>query len=475
MSTVLEDSEPCKAVFSYAMMRDEHGEEMHKSKGNAIWFEDAAEKMGVDSMRWVYTRHRPEANLNFGFGVADGVRRSFLIPLWNVYSFFVTYANIDGYDPSTSAPPVERRPELDRWIISELNELVADVTAALERYSPQDACIRFESFVGYLSNWYVRRSRRRFWKSEADDDKLAAHSTLYECLVTLTRLLAPFVPFVTESMYGNLARPANGRPESVHLESYPVADESKIDRGLSEATRLAMRLSSLGRAARSKAGIKVRQPLDRAVVSLRSESERAALERVKDQVRDELNVKDVAAMEDDGEVVGFHVEAVLSKVGPRFGPRTREVVAALQAMDPREVYRSVDSGRPVEAGGFTLEPDEVSVTRTDAPGYVSATEADYTVAVTTEVTRELELEGLARELVHVVQNMRRSAGFDIADHIDMYVTGDAELDDLLAAHGDYIRRETLADAVERTAAPESAFSESHRVNGREVVVGLVRR
>ena len=198
MSTVLEDSEPFKAVFSYAMMRDEHGEEMHKSKGNAIWFEDAAGKMGVDSMRWVYSRQRPEANLNFGFGVADGVRRSFLIPLWNVYSFFVTYANIDGYDPRTAAPPVEQRPELDRWIISELNELVADVTAALERYSPRDACIRVESFVGYLSNWYVRRSRRRFWKSEADDDKLAAHSTLYECLVTLTRLLAPFVPFVTE-------------------------------------------------------------------------------------------------------------------------------------------------------------------------------------------------------------------------------------------------------------------------------------
>ena len=283
------------------------------------------------------------------------------------------------------------------------------------------------------------------------------------------------MPFVTEEMYRNLARPANGRRESVHLESYPVADESKIDRGLSEATRLAMRLSSLGRAARSKAGIKVRQPLGRAVVALRAESERDALERIKDQVRDELNVKEVAAMEDDGEVVGFHVEAVLSKVGPRFGPQTRDVVTALQAADAREVYRRVDSGRPVEAGEFTLEPDEVSVTRTDAAGYVSATEADYTVAVTTEISRELELEGLARELVHVVQNMRRSAGFDIADHIDMYVTGDAELDDLLAAHGDYIRRETLAEAVERRAGPAGAFSESHKVNGREAVVGLVRR
>ena len=180
--------------------------------------------MGVDSMRWVYSRQRPEANLNFGFGVADGVRRSFLIPLWNVYSFFVTYANIDGYDPR---PPGRRWSRGLSWTggsSPELNELVARRHRGLERYSPQDACTRVESFVGYLSNWYVRRSRRRFWKSEADDDKLAAHSTLYECLVTLTRLLAPFVPFVTESMHGNLARPANGRPESVHLESYPVAD-----------------------------------------------------------------------------------------------------------------------------------------------------------------------------------------------------------------------------------------------------------
>jgi isoleucyl-tRNA synthetase len=475
MSTVLENTEPFRAVFSYAMMRDEQGDEMHKSKGNAIWFEDAAERMGVDSMRWVYIRQRPEANLNFGVGIADGVRRSFLIPLWNVYSFFVTYANIDGYEPGTEAPAVKDRPELDRWIISELNELIAEVTADLERYDPKDACARFESFVGYLSNWYVRRSRRRFWKSETDDDKLAAYSTLYECLVTLSRLLAPFVPFLTETIYQNLARSVASQYESVHLESYPVADGTKIDRGLSEATRLAMRLSSLGRAARSKAGLKVRQPLERAVVGLRSASDRVAFEQIKDQVRDELNVKDVAEMEDDGEVVGFHVEADLSKVGPRFGAQTREVVAVLQSLDAREVYRRVSAGRQVEAGDFTLEPDEVLVTRTDAGGFASATEAEYTVAVMTAVSHELELEGLARELVHVVQSMRRSAGFDIADRIEMYLTGDADLDELVATHGDYIRQETLSRAITKEAAPEHAFSESHRLNGREAQIGLVRQ
>ena len=455
MSTVLEDSEPCKAVFSYAMMRDEHGEEMHKSKGNAIWFEDAAEKMGVDSMRWVYTQ--APAGGQSQLRLRRRRRRAPELPDPALERLLVlrdlrqhrrlrpVHAGAAG-GAEAGAGPVDH---LGAERAGGRRHGGAGAVLAAGRVPPVRELRR-------LPVELVRPPQppARFWKSEADDDKLAAHSTLYECLVTLTRLLAPFVPFVTEEMYRNLARgPANGRRESVHLESYPVADESKIDRGLSEATRLAMRLSSLGRAARSKAGIKVRQPLDRAVVALRAESERGALERIKDQVRDELNVKEVAAMEDDGEVVGFHVEAVLSKVGPRFGPRTREVVAALQAMDSREVWRRVDSGRPVEAGEFTLEPDEVSVTRTDAPGYVSATEADYTVAVTTEISRELELEGLARELVHVVQNMRRSAGFDIADHIDMYVTGDAELDELLAAHADYIQRETLADTVaENTGA-----------------------
>ena len=267
MSTVLENSEPCRTIHSYALVRDEKGEEMHKSKGNAILFDDAAERMGVDAIRWLYASHNPAANVSFGFGVADEVRRRFMIPLWNVYSFFVTYANIDQYDPRSPAPPVEKRPELDRWIISELNVLIGEVVAALDRYEPDTASRSVGRFVEYLSNWYVRRSRRRFWKSGvlgrndgADDDKLSAYSTLYECLVALVKLVAPFMPFVTEAMYRNLVGSVDGGSESVHLESYPEADSSKIDEGLAEATRLAMRLSSLGRAARSKAGLECGSP-----------------------------------------------------------------------------------------------------------------------------------------------------------------------------------------------------------------------
>ena len=269
MSTVLENTEPFRSNFTYATLMDENGEEMHKSKGNSIEFQEGADQMGVDAMRWMYSITNPASNLLFGYNRADDVRRRFLIPLWNVYSFFVTYSNIDGYDGTQQAPPIKQRPELDRWIVSELNELIRVTTESLDRYDPGNAARAIEEFVGRLSNWYVRRSRRRFWKSEVDEDKLAAFATLHSCLTTVVKLMAPFIPFVSEEIYQNIGR-AN-HTESVHLEDWPTADDTLIDRELDEATRLAMRLSSMGRAARSKANIKVRQPIATLFFKLRSE------------------------------------------------------------------------------------------------------------------------------------------------------------------------------------------------------------
>ena len=473
MSTVLEGAEPTRAIHSYALMRDEKGEEMHKSKGNAIWFEDAAERMGVDAMRWVYCLHNPAANLNFGFGVADEARRRFMITLWNVYSFFVTYANIDGFDPAGPAPPVEERPDLDRWIISELNTLIRDMTRSLDGYATDPACRAAERFVDYLSNWYVRRSRRRFWKSAADEDKLSAHATLYECLATLNRLLAPIMPFMTETMHQNLVR-NNGGAESVHLERWPEAEPAHIDPALSEATRLAMRLSSLGRSARSKTGLKVRQPLREALVGLRSASEAATLEAVSDQLREELNVKGVAAMDSTTDVSSFEVRANMALVGPKYGPDTPKVLSALSGADPIEVHGLVSSGRPVPVGDYTLGPDEVAVNASDREGYSVASDGGYTVAVTTEVTPELASEGSARELVHRIQNMRRSAGFDIADRIETFYRGGAGVEAVMEAHGGYVRQETLSDALVSGEAPGGAYTETHNVDGAEVIMGVRR-
>ena len=483
MSTVLENSEPSRTIHSYALMRDEKGEEMHKSKGNAIWFEDAAERMGVDAMRWLYARQNPAANLNLGYGTADEVRRRFLIPLWNVYSFFVTYANIDRYDPSTPVPGVKKRPELDRWIISELNTLIGEVTEALDDYSTDRAARSAERFVGFLSNWYVRRSRRRFWKSGvvgekdgADDDKLSAYGTLYECLITLTRLLAPFMPFMAESMYQNLSAPlkAGLARESVHLESFPKADMGSVDQRLSEATRLAMRLSSLGRAARSKAGIKVRQPLASALVKLRLPNEAELLADVAGQVQDELNIKETTSLADESEVMELQVKANMALLGPKYGAEMSRIVEGLSSADPWKVSARVSSGQVVEIAGFLLEPEEVLVSSHDREGYAVASEGGYTMAVSTEVSAELALEGLARELVHRIQNMRRSAGFDIADHIVTYYQGDASLDEVMSAHGDYVRQETLSRQVVKDAPVAGAYTEAHSVDGLEVTLGVKR-
>ena len=474
MSTVMEGREPTRVIFGHAQVRDERGEEMHKSKGNAIWFDEAAETMGVDAMRWLYCRQDPASNLNFGYRIADEVRRRFLIPLWNVYSFFVTYANIDRYDPRSPAPPHQERPQLDRWILSELHSLIGTVTQALEDFAPDRAARATEEFVELLSNWYVRRSRRRFWKSEADDDKAAAYATLYEVLVTLTKLLGPFIPFMTEAMYQNLvARLGDGR-ESVHLEDYPVADEALVDPELSEAVRLAMRLSSLGRAARSKAGIKVRQPLQKVLVLLASPQERALLDQVSAQVVDELNVKELALLERETEVMEFSVRPNPALLGPKYGRDLPKVTAALASADPVAVATQVRAGRPVEVGEFTLEPEEVTVEARDLPGYATATDGRYTVAVTTELTPELAAEGLARELVHRIQNMRKAAGFDIADRIVTYYRGDPEVEAVVEAKGDYIGQETLSARLQRGEPEPGAYVETINVNGHRVTVGVKR-
>ncbi len=405
---------PCfKNVICLGHILDAKGEKMSKAKGNVVEPWAVINKYGADALRWYCFIASPPGNVRrFSEDMVAEVTRRFLLMLWNVYSFFVTYANIDRFTPGTEVASLEPS-ELDKWIISELNQLVADVDVALDGYNPTEAGRKIESFVNDLSNWYVRRGRRRFWKSENDADKLSAYTTLYECLVTLSKLLAPFTPFLAEELYQNLVLTAFPEaPGSVHLADFPVADIARIDKQLAADTRLAMKISSLGRAARSQAGIKVRQPLARVMVKVDSSQDRRGLERLAPQVLDELNVK------------------------------------SLEFVD--------------------------SVTELDKPGYVISSEGEYAVVVPTDISPELQAEGLAREVVHRLQIMRRSAEFDIADHIITYYQGGTYVRQAVKDFADYIKQETLSRELIEGVPEQGVFTESYKLSGYDILLGVRR-
>lgn len=475
LSTLIAGEPSYRNVICLGLILDAKGEKMSKSKGNVADPWAVINAHGADALRWyMFTAAPPGNSRRFSADLVSESVRKFFLPLWNVYSFFVTYANIDGFNPRT-APAPEPTSDMDRWIRSELEQLIKEVTELLEEYNPTDAARRIEDFVDVLSDWYVRRSRRRFWKSENDQDKLSAYSTLHTCLTTLSKLLAPFAPFIAEEMYANLARSVDaGAPESVHLAGWPKADESRIDKDLSEAMRLAMRVASLGRAARSKAGIRVRQPLSMVLVKTRSAKEGEALLRLASQVVEELNVKEVVLLKDEQDVAEFSLRPNLQLLGPRLGAELPKLRRALDKADVAGMARAVLNGESVEIEGFTLKPEELLVSTSDRVGYAVAMEGGYVVAVVTELTPELADEGMARELVHLIQNMRRSAGFDIADRIVTTYQGDERIARVVQQHGDYIRQETLSVELRQGEPASSAYQEEHKVDGVSVKLGVLR-
>ena len=429
ISTLVTDEPSYENVICLGLILDEKGRKMSKSLGNIVNPWEVLDAQGADAIRWyLFTATQPGDSRRFSQRLVNEVVRRFMLTLWNVYSFFTTYAEIDEYNPAEHKGPAEPSSELDRWILSEMNQLVLQVDEALEGYEPTNGGRRIQEFVDLLSNWYVRRSRRRFWKSESDADKLSAYSTLYECLVTVSKLMAPYTPFLAESMYQNLVRSVNGDgAESVHLDEFPKADVNRIDEPLMEATRLAMKLSSLGRDARSRAGKKVRLPLSRAVVRTREASERDHVGRIVTQLREELNIKEIELADSEDTFYNEAVEA------------------------------SGKKKRAAKLGDF-----------------MAALDGGYMVAIDTAVTPELAQEGMARELVHRIQNMRRAAGFEVTDRIQLYYEAPTEIEQVIAGFGDYVRTETLADDIRRGEAEEDAHVQSHKLEGMELTLGVRR-
>ncbi len=488
MATVVAGEPPFREIFGYGTLLAEDGRPMHKSWGNSIEFNEAADKMGVDVMRWLYCNHKPENDLLFGYTRGDEARRAFLLPLWNVYSFFVTYANLDGWTPTGAlsdgfekAYPEGATPRsdnlLDRWVLARLNQIVPWVTEALENSDPLTASLALGGFLDDLSNWYVRRSRRRFWKSEHDADKNNAYATLYHTLLKFARLLAPFTPFIAEIIYQNLTRSFFPQAyESVHHTAWPQYDAAVVDEKLLEQMSVARQVASLGLAARNSAGLKVRQPLARALAY--AGGRRALADEFVEIITDELNVKRFEFVEQASQLVTYKILPDNKLLGPRFGAKFPALRAALSTADPAAVAASVQAGQPfvleVDGEAVELAPNEVLVQTQPAPGLAVAADKLATVAVDANVTPELRAEGLAREVVRRIQAMRKEAGFEIADRITTYYQADGELAEVFRAWEAYIRAETLSTALVAGEAPPDAYREKHNLDGLWVALGVRR-
>ena len=462
-------------VISVGLIEDGEGQKMSKSRGNVVNPWEVIDAHGADALRWyMYAAAPPGNSRRFSSELVGEASRRVLSTLWNTYSFFVTYANIAGFDPA-SEPPEGARNELDRWVRSELHATVRKVTDALDAYEPLDGARPIAELIDQLSNWYVRRSRRRFWKSDDSADTQAALHTLYECLTTIARLLAPFTPFLAEVLHRNLeAGRKPGAADSVHLEPWPEADAAAIDEQLGRDIAVVQRMVSLARAARSKAGIKVRQPLAGAVLAPRTAAERESLARHTEQIADELNVKTVTIEETPGDRVSYAITPNLPVLGPIHGRELPAVRAAVADLDPAATAATMRAGQPVEAGGYTIEPGGLRVAVEAAEGWSAAEDGGHLALVATELTPELEAEGLARDLVRRLQDLRREAGLDVSDRIHVRYEGDDVIAAVAAAHGDYIAAETLALSLERATDDdaEGAASSATKIEGHAVTLVL---
>jgi isoleucyl-tRNA synthetase len=457
MSTVMENRPPFKLMFGYRLMKDEKGEEMHKSKGNAIEFNQAAEKEGADAMRWLYASHNPEYNLHFGYHKIRDARREFLV-LWNVYEFFLTYARIDKFNPLARRLPYENRPELDRWILCRLQKLIESAHQNYSSYSIHLFMREVVRFIDALSRWYLRRSRRRFWKSEDDDDKHAAYHTLWDCLVTTIKLLAPVIPFATEAMYQQLVRGYDGEaPASVHLCDFPQRGEFAIDGKLLQGMDGLLDIVEQGHAARNKAGLKVRQPLREMRVVADEKSLPEQMQPFISLVTDELNIKHVSFI--DSAAGLYNLSARLdAKIGkPKYGRLFGALQEALLQKPVDEIEAQLKRGETillrVADDVVNVQAEEIVLEKTAEQGWEISEGHGFLVAIHTELDSDLIREGMVRDLVRHIQSLRKKMDLDVTDRIRIaYFTTDDPAT-AVSAHSDYIAGETLAVEISRSLDP----------------------
>ena len=480
IAAMLFDSVAFRNIISNGLVLDKNGNKMSKRLGNAVDPFDVLKTYGADATRWyMISNSQPWDNLKFDRDGVDEVRRKFFGTLYNTYSFFALYANVDSFTGREPEVPVEKRPEIDRWIISLLNTLVRDVTRSLENYDPTPAARAIQEFVGEnLSNWYVRLNRKRFWGGGMTEDKLSAYQTLYTCLETVAMLSAPFAPFISDRIFCDL-NAVSGRhaEESVHLSTFPEADESLIDAGLEETMSLAQRVSSMVLALRRKVGIKVRQPLTKILVPVLDPAMAAHIEAVRGLIMNEVNIKDIELIEKTTGLITKRIKPNFKTLGPRYGKYMKQIAALTAGFSQEriaEIEASAEIALDMGAETITVTPADFEITSEDMPGWLVASEGKLTVALDITVTDALRAEGVARELINRIQNIRKDSGFEVTDKIRVEIERRPFAAEALEAYADYIASQTLAVSVAAVDAPAGDTLVQSEIDEQPIAIAVTR-
>lgn len=479
LGTMLFDQPAYRNVVANGLVLDENGNKMSKSKGNAVEPFEVIQKYGADTVRWyMMSNSSPWENLKFSEDGLQETQRKFFNTIVNTYSFFAMYANIDEFTYSGKTIPVGDRLEMDRWVISRLNTTVKLVDEFLDDYEPTKAARAIENFVEELSNWYVRRNRRRFWKEGKSLDKAAAYQTLYECLVDLAKLISPIAPFLGEWLYQRLNSVTEQDEESVHISFYPTVEETAIDKQLEHRMELAQQISSMVLSLRNKIEINVRQPLERIILPIEGEEERQAVESVKDIILDEVNIKEIQFVDDDSGIVHKTAKPNYPKLGSKLGSKMKPVAARVRELTTEEITDFEETGSIEldlgDKGIVQLSDDALEINRTGLEGWSVETEKGLSVALDTELSSELIQEGLAREFINRIQNMRKEADFEVVDRIIIGFEGSDQLKEAVGSMKEYIKSETLAEDIMQHKLDVSDFVKKWEIGEEESTISIRR-